>query len=83
MAVHLRNIDEGADDFNRAWLEVMDANHLPVRASSNAGLPLLKHLGCSRWLLTPERCVLWTTNSPETSAGFQKLVHVPVKMGFP
>ena len=41
MAVHLRDIDEGADEFNKAWLEVMDARHLPVRRGSHKGWPLL------------------------------------------
>ena len=31
VAVHLRNIDHGADEFNKAWLEVMPHEHLPVR----------------------------------------------------
>ncbi|CAL5223279.1 g5767 [Coccomyxa viridis] len=38
VAVHLRNIDEGADEFNKAWLEVMDANHLPARTTVQAHL---------------------------------------------
>ena len=39
VAVHLRDIEEGADEFNQAWLEVMDAEHLPVRRRCHEGCP--------------------------------------------
>lgn len=30
VTIHLRDIEEGADEFNKAWGEVMDPEHLPV-----------------------------------------------------
>ena len=32
VTVHLRDIMEGADEYNRAWEEVISIKHAPVRA---------------------------------------------------
>ena len=73
VTIHLRDIEEGADEFNKAWGEVMDPEHLPViLLASSLALPPTgvqkqkANFGCSqqcmglgyRWNLDVLICIL-------------------------